>query len=62
MGGGGGGGIWQKASFGNTLAQWQLEYYSFSARRVMDQSFLPIFLFPGGEPTYSFSRGIFFQK
>lgn len=62
VGGGGGGGIWQKASFGNTLAQWQLEYYSFSARRVMDQSFLPIFLFPGGEPTYSFSRGIFFQK
>lgn len=67
MGGevGAGGGIWRKASFGNTLAGWQLEYYRFSACCVMDQSFLPIFSFPGGEPTYSFFQGhffFFFQK
>lgn len=38
-----GGGIWRKASFGNTLAWWQLEYYSFSACCVTDQSFFFFF-------------------
>jgi hypothetical protein len=54
----------RKASFGKVLAQWQLEYYSFSVCSVMDPSFLSIFVASREKnpPSFSFSRYFFKRK